>query len=328
MSNVLVTGAGGFIGSHLCTYLASKGHKVMGVDIFYPDREENTSQPAVQYVVGDFRDSALMEKVLNGVQVVFHLASAHLKKSLPDSEYWDINVYSLRPFLDLVKKHSVQRFIHISSVGVYGNLDTIPAHEETPCKPQSVYGKTKLAGEEEVRKFSADTGLPFVIVRPAWVYGPRCTRTLKIYKTLCKGRFVMIGRGENLRHPIYIADILDAFYLTMKKKEAIGEIFVIGGEEAITTRELINTFCKVFNMPEPRITIPYKMGLLMAYLIEYTFSIMGKEPPFSKRSLEFFDTDNSFDISKSRSILGFTPKYTLEEGLLEYKAWLKDAIVS
>jgi nucleoside-diphosphate-sugar epimerase len=323
MENILVTGAGGFIGYHLGNYLSDRGHRVTGVDLHYPDNIMKSSGPRFRTVSGDFRDKSLMNELLSGTDIIFHLASAHLQIRLSESEYWDINVHSLRSFLDMARNCGVHRFIHVSSVGAYGNLNVLPANEETECNPQSVYGETKIAGEAEVRKFSDETGFPVVIIRPAWVYGPGCPRTEKLYRTLCKGGFIMIGDGDNMRHPVYIADILDAFGLAMENKSAVGEMFVIGGERAITTNELIDTFCKVFEMKKPKIRIPYTVGAVLATIIESFFSFIKKEPPISRRTLEFFDTNNAFDISKARKMLGFNPRFNFEDGLRQSRGWLE-----
>jgi nucleoside-diphosphate-sugar epimerase len=104
-------------------------------------------------VTGDFREKERMEELLRGVDVVFHLASAHLQVSLKESEYWDINVHSLPALLELARRSGVQRFVHCSSVGTFGNLSQWPANEESLCRPQSIYGETKLAGEDAVLKF-------------------------------------------------------------------------------------------------------------------------------------------------------------------------------
>jgi nucleoside-diphosphate-sugar epimerase len=210
----------------------------------------------------------------------------------------------------------------VSSVGAYGDLKAWPANEETSCKPQSIYGETKLAGEAEVQEFYKETGFPVVLIRPAWVFGPGCPRTLKLYKTLHKGKFIMIGKGENLRHPIYITDMMDAFCMAMEHEKAIGKIFVIGGENAITTNELVATFCKVLEVPKPKIRIPYGLGVIIAYLAEMIFGIAGKEPPISRRTLEFFDTNNAFDISKAKETLGFNPRFSFEDGLRDSREWL------
>lgn len=321
MQKVLVTGAGGFIGYNLCQSLAKEGFDVIGIDIQYPD--EDKGRYGFKAEVGDFRNTDRMNYWLSGVNIVIHLASAHLQISLNHDEYWSVNVHSLRPFLELASSQGIQRFIHVSSVGVYGNLNVLPADEKTSCYPQSIYGETKLAGEREVLDFASEKELPVVIVRPAWVFGAHCPRTLKIYRTLLKKRFVMIGDGENLRHPIYINDMISAIKLCMVNDNAIREVLIIAGQSAITTNELIKSFCKVMDLPEPKIRVPYWIGSLLAHGAENIFSVVGKEPPISKRSLEFFNTNNAFSIKKANDILSYTPKYSFEEGLNDCRDWIK-----
>jgi len=323
MKKILVTGAGGFIGFNLCNHLAKEGYRVIGVDLHYPEEVSREHHPGFQAQVGDFRNHSLMKGWLSGVDTVFHLASVHLQISRDQSAYWNINVHSLRTLLDIAAQSEVRRFVHVSSVGVYGNLRQLPANEETTCKPQSIYGVTKLAGEAEVRKFSKETGFPVVIIRPAWVYGPYCPRTLKIYKALQKGRFIMIGNGKNLRHPLYISDMVEAFQLVMEANTAVGESFIIAGKEAITTNELVENFSKVMEFSPPKIRIPHWLGTAMAWGIEWVFSLVRIEPPLSRRTLEFFDTNNAFDITKAKRLLGFEPKFSFEEGLRDSVDWLE-----
>lgn len=320
MEKILVTGAGGFIGYNLCNNLAQDGFEIIGVDLHYPDEDK---RPYIfQKKMGDFRNTNQMNNWLFGVDAVIHLASAHLQINLDSSEYWDVNVNSLRPFLEEAHKMGVKRFIHVSTVGVYGKLNCLPAHEITPCNPQSIYGETKLEGEAEVTKFYNETGFPIVILRPAWVYGPYCPRTLKIYKSIKKKQFAMIGSGSNMRHPIFIEDLAEAVKISILNDSALGEIFIIAGEKAITTKELIQSFCKIYGMPYPKIRIPFWLGKILARGVEAVFELMRKEPPFSSRSLEFFDTDNAFDITKAKNTLGFSPRFSFEEGLKKTKGWL------
>lgn len=324
MENILVTGAGGFIGFHLSNFLADHGYQVTGIDIHFPP-PKNGNQYKFNAVEGDFRNKELLEKSIKGKDVIFHLASAHLQISLKESEYWDINVHGLKDLLETAKRNGVQKFVHTSSVGVYGNLKTWPADENTICTPQSIYGVTKLEGEKVVKKFYEETGFPVTIIRPAWVYGEGCPRTLKIYKTIRNRKFLMIGKGENLRHPIYITDMIDAFILAIKNDQAIGKTFLIAGNSAINTKELVNGFCKVFNLPYPSIQIPYSLGRAIAIISEKVFSLIKKEPPISTRSLEFFDTNNAFKIDHAKKILSFSPKFSFEAGLADCKASIEKA---
>jgi nucleoside-diphosphate-sugar epimerase len=321
-SKILITGAGGFIGYNLGLALSRDGHQIVGVDLHYPENGLLSDSTSFEANVGDFRDISQMEKWLAGVDYVVHLASAHLQISLDKAAYWDINVHSLQSLLTLVQKAGVKRFIHVSSVGVYGNLQELPANEDTECSPQSIYGETKLAGEKEVIAYSQTHSLPVVIIRPAWVYGAYCPRTIKLYRTLRKGRFVMIGDGKNLRHPIYITDMIEAIKLCMSNDSAVGDMFLIAGDKAVTTRELISGFCSAIGLSYPKIRLPYWLGYIIANLAEKTFGAIGKEPPISKRSLEFFNTNNAFDITKAKRILGFEPRVSFVDGLKDTRDWL------
>jgi nucleoside-diphosphate-sugar epimerase len=317
---ILITGAGGFIGYQLSNFLAKHGHQVIGVDLQYP---QNSGAPLFNAQTNDLRDWPKMKKLLAGIDVVMHLASAHLKTDLKASEYWDINVYSIPKLLEIAHASGVGRFIHVSSAGVYGNLTNWPADEKTACRPQSIYGDTKLAGENEVKKFSEKTGFPAIIIRPTWVYGATCPRLRKLYTTLRQRTFIMIGSGKNLRHPIYISDLLEAFDLVMENAEAVGDLFIIGGERELTTREIIKQMCNVFQLEEPLVKIPNTIGKLIAAGVETAFRCLKMDPPISRRALEFFDTNNAFDISRAKQVLGFKPQFSFEAGLYD----CRDALI-
>ena len=319
----LVTGAGGFIGYQLANALASEGRRVVGVDLRYPDPQGVLGAPRFSPLVADFRNTDAMKHALDGVTVVFHLASAHLRVSLPESEYWDVNVHSLPMLLKLAFDAGVSRFVHTSSVAMYGDLGSTPANEQTPPHPQSIYGETKLAGEQAVLDFCRRKQLDVVVLRPSWVYGPGCARTAKIIRALRARRFFLVGSGDNLRHPLYIDDMIDAFRRAAATNDGVGEILLVAGERAVTTRELIESFCAVFELPRPVVRLPYSAARALAHCAEAISSFMDREPPVSRRTLEFFDTSNSFDTSRARMALGFVPQYSLLAGLTATRRWIE-----
>lgn len=312
---VVVTGAGGFIGHHLAAALARSGHRVSGVD----RRFETGEDLPFRAVRADFRDERTMAEVLAGATVLFHLAAAHLQVSLPEAEYWDINVHGLRPLVRLARAAGVSRVVHVSSVGVYGDVGPVPATEATPARPLSLYGRTKLEGERTILEAGRAEGVDVVVVRPAWVYGPGCPRTARLCRALSRRRFLMIGRGTNLRHPIYINDMVDALRLAATVPGARGEVLIAAGDRAVTTRELVETICDVFAFPAPALRVPYALGAAAAALIEAVSHTVGVEPPVSRRTLEFFGTDNAFDTSRARAILGFVPRFDLRAGLIDLR---------
>jgi nucleoside-diphosphate-sugar epimerase len=227
----------------------------------------------------------------------------------------------MEALLEQARSAGVESFVHVSSVGVYGNLGKMAADEKTPCRPQSIYGETKLAGEKKVFQFAGRTGFPIVVLRPAWVYGSHCPRTLKLYKKIKRKRMVVIGAGENLRHPLYVEDFCRAVELAMQRKDGL---FLIAGPEVLTSRQLLEGFAKALNLTPPKLHFPYNAALIIATVAEKVFGILGKEPPASRRSLEFFDTDNAFDTSKARRELLFEPIYDLMAGLNHCRAWLEE----
>ena len=319
-NSILVTGAGGFLGHHMANYLVESGYDVIGMDVHFPAEAVDGKPRLFTVIKEDFRHWDCTREVLAKSKAVYHFASAHLQISLDEKEYWDINVHGLRTLAEEAHKAGCKRFIHISSVGTYGKLAQVPANEETPCHPQSIYGETKLAGEKELSAVCQETGLPFVILRPAWIYGPGCPRTAKLARMLKKGSFIMIGKGANKRHPMYIKDMLTAFHKALNSDKALGATMIIGGDEIITTRQLVDTFAKAMQFPRPKLSLPYPIAKLMAITAESLFAVIGKEPPVSRRTLEFFDTDNGFDISRSKLLLDFTPAYTFQQGMVDYAA--------
>jgi nucleoside-diphosphate-sugar epimerase len=316
----VVTGAGGFIGYQLANALAADGQRVVGVDLHFPASEGVLGPPLFSPVVGDFRDSKLMESALDGATILFHLAGAHLRVSVPESVYWDVNVHSLPKLMHIARGAGISRCVHTSSVGVYGDVGSTPANEATSPRPQSIYGETKLAGERAILEFGNRYGFEVVVLRPSWVYGAGCPRTAKLYRALRRRRFLMVGGGVNLRQPIYIDDMIEAFRLAATKDGVAGEVLLIAGERAVTTSELIEAFCAAFSLPYPAVRVPYAVGASMALCAESLCGIIGREPPISRRTLEFFNTNNVFDTSRARALLGFEPRYPLAAGLVATRA--------
>lgn len=313
----LVTGAGGFIGSNLVDDQLARGRRVIAIDVHLDRLDHLKANPACELCVGDVRDTELLARAMAGVDYLFHLASAHLEVSRSEAYFWETNVEAVKSLLERARAAGVRRFVHTSSVGVYGPLATLPADEGSECHPDILYERTKLKGEEAVLRFVADTGFPAVILRPAWVYGPRCPRTLKLFRSIRKRRFVMVGEGQNFRHPIHIRDMLAAFELAATRPGIEGQTFVVASDEAVRLKDLIAEIIAVQGLSFSPVRVP--MGIMTALClgVEGVFKVLGKEPPFSTRSLKFFTESSSFDIAKARRLMGFEPAVALNAGLSE-----------
>ncbi len=312
--SVLVTGAGGFIGSHLVAAQLKRGHRVTALDLHGDRLGRLRGRPGLTLVEGDVANPEVQRRAAAGIDVVFHLAAAHLGASVPESEFRRVNVDGVGTLLEACRAAGVSRFVHCSSVGVYGEVVAPPYDEDSPCRPELPYERTKLEGERLALEYGRREGFPVCVLRPAWVYGPGCPRTEKLFRSIRKGRFVIVGRGDGLRHCVYIADMIEAFELAATVPQAVGDVFVIGDAAAVPVRELVAKIARSTGSRMP-ISIPAPLFLVGAVALEGVFSVLRKEPPFSRRTMRFFDGNTAFDISRARKRLGYAPGWTLDAGL-------------
>src|SRR5262245_61271698 len=246
----LVTGAAGFIGSHLCERLLGAGHEVAGVDAFIPYyprpiKEANLAaargHPAFTFHALDLRSDAL-DGILDGVEVVFHLAAmAGLTRSWTEFDlYQSCNLTATRRLLEAALPRGLRRFVHASTSSVYGRFSS--GDESLPTRPISPYGVTKLAAENLCRAYADEHGLPLVVRRYFSVYGPRQRPDMgyhRFVRALLSGEPVVVyGDGQQVRGNTYVADCVDA---TVAAAGApVGEVYNVGGGETATVWEILH----------------------------------------------------------------------------------------
>ena len=246
----LVTGAAGFIGSHLCEHLLEAGHIVIGVDSFIPyypriRKEANLVGPRTHRLfdhhVLDLR-SASIEPLLDGVDVIFHLAAMPgLAKSWTDFDlYQSCNLTAAQRLLEAVQHGSgLKCFIYASTSSVYGRFSS--GDESLPTRPISPYGVTKLAAENLCRVYADEHNLPLVVLRYFSVYGPRQRPDMGYYRfvqaLLNDEQVVVYGDGYQVRGNTYVSDCVAA---TTAAVNAIpGETYNVGGGEAVTVWDIL-----------------------------------------------------------------------------------------
>jgi nucleoside-diphosphate-sugar epimerase len=168
---VLVTGGMGFTGSHLVRRLLSRRHEVLVIDLnrglFYDELRDK----GAKIELGSITDPAVVNKMVKESEVVYHIAAAFRQMNVPSRFYWNVNVEGTRNLLDAAYRFRVKKFIHCSTVGVYGNVKNPPADENSPISPADYYQVTKYEGEKLVRHY-VEQGLNAVTLLPAGIYGP------------------------------------------------------------------------------------------------------------------------------------------------------------
>lgn len=307
----LVTGAAGFVGSHVAEALLARGADVVGVDCFtdYYAREIKERNLAGLVTQRKFRfvEEALqtvpLNDLLDGVTHIFHLAAqAGVRKSWGDDFriYTSHNVDATQRLLEAVKERKLHRFVYASSSSVYGDGVPIPMREDTYLQPLSPYGVTKLAAEHLCNLYHANFGVPSVSLRFFTVYGPRQRPDMAFHRFIraaFDGKPVTVyGDGGQTRDFTYIADIVEA-NLAAGDQGTPGGVYNIGGGSRVSVLEVL----------------------------ELVGKLTGRTLQIHKEASQKGDMRDTFaDTARARTDLGFHPRFTLERGLAEECAWLAE----
>jgi nucleoside-diphosphate-sugar epimerase/2-polyprenyl-3-methyl-5-hydroxy-6-metoxy-1,4-benzoquinol methylase len=320
---VLITGGTGFIGSRLALRCFEKGQTVRILGQENNNTEETNrrlvEQEGAEVLLGSVTEREKVREALQDVNVVYHLAAAQHEANVPDQVFWDVNVTGTRNLLEESLNVGVKRFVYGSTIGVYGSALDGELDEDAPPRPANIYGITKLEAEKVVQSYKDN--LPAVIIRISETYGPGDRRLLKLFRLINKNAFFMIGNGKNLHHPIYIDDLIDGLLLAAKSEEAVGNIFVLPGKDALTTNDMVAAISEVLEASGAKFRAPLFPFLTLATILETVCKPFGIQPPLHRRRMDFFRKTFVFAGEKSRNVLKFSPKFTFKEGALETARW-------
>ncbi len=324
MATVLVTGGKGFLGSHIVSQLLAQGDtvRVFARPSATRLQEQKASEDNIFW--GDIRDFEAVAKAVEGVDNVIHVVSNFRKGGSDEKEAYAVNVEGTNNVLEAAQKHGVKHLIHCSTIGVHGTVLEIPANEKTPFNPTDLYQETKLIAEKRVWEFHQETGLPITVIRPISLFGPGDMRMLKLFKLIKKGSFVIVGDGEVLFHPSYIDDVVRGFLLCLNNEKAVGEAFILGGEGYLTLNQLCKLIADELSVAPPKIKVPLAPVLTLATLCEQVCVPLGIEPPLHRRRVSFFQNNRAFSIDKAKNVLGYEPKFSVQEAIQKTIAWYQE----
>ncbi len=319
---VLVTGATGFTGSHLAERLAREGHVVRAL-VRDPARSAHLRDCGVEPALGDLRDRDSLDRAACGIELVYHIGALFRPENVSRREMWETNVDGTRNLLDAAIRAGVERFVHCSTVGVHGDVRDPPANEQAPYAPGDRYQDSKTEGEKVVLQHMSAGSIPISIFRPGGIYGPRDLRFLKLIRGIATRRFVMLGSGKVLYQMIYVADLIDGILLCGTRENAVGNVYILTGEEPQTLNRLAEVVSEVLGVAPPRLRLPVTPVYLAGFACELLCRPFGVNPPLYRRRVDFFRKTRWFDISKAKRDLGFQPKTDLKAGIQLTVDWYR-----
>ena len=305
----LVTGAAGFIGSHLVEALINSGHQVRGVDAFTPYYDRAAKEANLQWsrrAPGfDFREADLrtadLTPLLDDVDVVYHQAAqpgVRLSWASGFAEYVSSNVLATQRLLEAVRDLPLDRFVYASSSSVFGNATAYPTTEDMPTKPHSPYGVTKLAAEHLCGLYAANYGVPTVSLRYFTVYGPRQRPDMATHRlieaALDDRPFPLYGDGSHVRDFTYVADVVAANRAAATEPVPPGEVINVCAGGSSTMSELIDAVGAAVGRPVP----------------------LDRQPPQAGDVLR-----TGGDHALARDLLGWHPQTSLLEGVGAQVSW-------
>ncbi len=331
----LVTGANGFIGSHLVESLLADGIATRAF-IQTGTAIPSITNPGIEIVRGDVMDIQSLKNALSGIDIVYHLAAiSKFDANRPDEEYHSINVIGTRNVLEACREMGVKKIIYTSSIEAVGpSRDGKALAEETKPSPRNIYGESKLAGEKLMKKYHTNYGMDTIIVRPPMTYGPGDTILFRrLFKIISKGYYPVVGNGKTLSEFCYVKNQVFGIKLAGEKGKA-GETYFISDERPYSIEEIIKKIAGELGVNIRIVHLPISVALSIGFFLELLSKIFRFYPfviketgraPFSRKTVEWTSKNCMFcDTSKAKRELGYKPPYNLDEGIKQTVSWYKE----
>ncbi len=320
---VLITGATGFIGSHLAEALAGRGHNLRCLVRRTSDLHWLAGLP-LEFIYSDMFDETAMNSAVSGVDYIYHVAG--ITKAKTKDEYFRGNHVATRNLLHATIRANpgLKRFIHVSSQAAVGPSEKgVPIDEHTPFHPLTTYGISKMEAEKECLKLKDVLGI--TIVRPPAVYGPRDKDVFEFFNTMNKGLQPMSGLKDKFVSLIHVKDLAAGIVLAGENPRAAGETYFISSERYYHWKEVGEITSRIMGKKALRLRIP-EWGVYTVAAFAEVFSLFSKKPALLniEKARDIVQDAWTCDVSKAKNELGFRESMTLEEGIRNTVNWYRE----
>jgi nucleoside-diphosphate-sugar epimerase len=320
----LVTGATGFIGRHLARRLLGDGKPVRvlcreGSETRLP----RDIAAKAEIARGDLRDRESLALATRGATLVFHCAG-QVSDWGREETFFAANVQGTRWLLEASREARVDRFVHLSSIAVFGTPSPPRFDDESPHgESRDPYSRTKVEGEKVAFEFHRATGLPVTVLRPAVVYGPGGTWLEEPLSMVEQDKMFLLGGGTGTCHPCYVENLVDAMLLAARHPQAIGQGFIVGDGASMTFREYFDAVASIAGKPPVRRSLPLFAARGLAGALEAAARLTRSEhrPLLTRTAIAMVTTTSEMSIAKIRRVLEWQPRYSFRAAVDELRVW-------
>lgn len=315
---IFFTGASGFIGSHF--HEAIDSSQIVNFDIKKPIFTYSS-----KLINGNIRDFEVLNNAIStsSCDTIIALAAEHKDFGISENEYFLTNEMGTENICKAASNAGIKKIIFYSSVAVYG-ANKVPSDENMPPNPNLPYGKSKLAGEEVLKKwYDEDRSRCVIIIRPTVVYGERNVANMfRLIMQIKAGRFFNIGKGDNVKSLAYCKNLVEATLFLNENINSGFSIFNYSDEPQLTSKEITKIISDQLGMKEP-ISLPFGLLYLLGLPFDLLIKITGKDLPISTNRIDKLRTE-TFHQAKKIKELGFNPKYNNKEGIERMVNWMRE----
>ena len=317
---VLVTGATGFVGSHLVEALRRRHDDVTAL-VRSPDKARALEGHGVRLVWGDLHHPAALERAAASQDVVIHVAG--LVAARDEAEFLRANREGTARLLEAAVRAGVRRLVLVSSMAAGGpSAPGRPLTGAEPARPVTAYGRSKLAAEELVRA----GGVPWTILRPPMVYGPRDREVLKVFRFARLGIAPVFGEGTQELSAVHGADLARALVASATAERAIGRLYYACHPETFTSTAFVRSVAATLGRPVRVIRVPHRLGSAALWLTGAAARLIGRPTIFTAdKANEFFQPAWTGDPRPLVEETGWVPEFGLEGGLADTYEWYRAA---